>query len=353
MGCGKPLSAAVVAVALLLAPAAHATAPPSPWDGTNPFHCTVQDAGTGTAVPDPGADPYCVHFDKTDQNITQLGMADFLLKEPARVAAAVPKCFYYQEDHWRGSIVQGDGATILYEVIGHYFFNKATGDGGVWVTGFSIAGQTFDLTALPGFPPQYGQYFGPGTGGMITHDDIPADPQCAALAGRGPGNVYETQAQKTRCISGHVIAGRSIGPLHLAMREDQIRARYGAPNTVKRGFLGYCAAGGGRILVGVPGDRSSTLGAGRGPAVVLLTTSPRFRLAAGRRALAVGNRTRWLQRVFPGARTLTRIGRTTVVGLRRGIVAGCSGGRVRYIAVYDIRVLRTARAVRSYLSRAS
>ena len=116
-------------------PSAAAPAPPTPWDGTNPFHCTVQDAGQGTTVPDPGADPYCVHFDKTGQNVSQLGLVDFLLKEPARVAAAVPKCFYYQEDHWRGSLTPG-GPT-LYEFTGHYFFNKATGDGGVWVTGFT------------------------------------------------------------------------------------------------------------------------------------------------------------------------------------------------------------------------
>jgi hypothetical protein len=86
-----------------------------PWDGANPFHCTVQNAGFGTKVPDPGADPYCVSFNKTRQNISQLGLLDFLLKEPARVAAATPKCFYFQEDHWRGSVVQSDASSVLYE----------------------------------------------------------------------------------------------------------------------------------------------------------------------------------------------------------------------------------------------
>src|SRR5690348_2990152 len=71
---------------------ARAVSPPTPWDGSNPFDCTIQDAGQGTTVPDPGADPYCVRFDKTNQNITELGLVDFLSKEPARVAAAVPKC---------------------------------------------------------------------------------------------------------------------------------------------------------------------------------------------------------------------------------------------------------------------
>jgi hypothetical protein len=142
---------AVIALLLNSAPA-RAVSPPTPWDGVNPFDCTIQDAGQGTTVPDPGADPYCVRFDKTNQNITELGLVDFLSKEPARVAAAVPKCFYYQEDHWRGSLVQSDQQTVVYEFYGHYFFNKATGDGGVWVTGFTVAGQTFDPRSLPGFP---------------------------------------------------------------------------------------------------------------------------------------------------------------------------------------------------------
>ena len=38
--------------------------------GTNPFVCTLQQAGTGTDFPDPDADPFCVEFDKTHQNVT-------------------------------------------------------------------------------------------------------------------------------------------------------------------------------------------------------------------------------------------------------------------------------------------
>jgi hypothetical protein len=158
MGRGFPILL-LLAATLVGAPAASALAPPTPWDGANPFHCTVQDAGLGTTVPDPGADPYCVRFDKTQQNVTQLGIVDFLLKEPARVAAAVPKCFYYQEDHWRGSLVQSGPS--VYEFTGHYFFDKATGDGGAWISGFSVLGQAV------------------GSGGVITHDEIPVDPACA------------------------------------------------------------------------------------------------------------------------------------------------------------------------------
>jgi hypothetical protein len=141
-------------------------------------------------VRDPGADPYCVRFDKTRQNVTGLGIVDFLSKEPARIAAAFPKCFYFQEDHWRGSLIQSDRRTVLYEFSGHYVINRATGDGGIWVTGFKVAGVTFDPRMLPGFPPSWRRYFGPGTGGFITHNDVPVDRRCAARAARDPGQIY-------------------------------------------------------------------------------------------------------------------------------------------------------------------
>jgi hypothetical protein len=72
--------------------------PFAPYDGSIPFRCELQDAGTGTEFPDPEADPFCVKYDKTSQNVTDFGLVDFLSKEPARVAAAAPKCFYFQRD---------------------------------------------------------------------------------------------------------------------------------------------------------------------------------------------------------------------------------------------------------------
>ena len=160
------------------------------WDGTNPFKCVVQQAGLGTGVPDPGADPYCVEFDKTHQNVTELGIVDFLLKEPARVAAAVPKCFYFQSDHWRGAIAQSDGRTLLYTFDGHYFFDKARGDGGVFLTNVTLGGQSYDPSTLPLLPLELKPFFGPGRGGAITHNNIPADPSCAARANANPAAIY-------------------------------------------------------------------------------------------------------------------------------------------------------------------
>ncbi len=344
--------AGLVAAFALSASTAHALAPPTPWDGTNPFNCTIQDAGLGTKVPDPGADPYCVRFDKTRQNLTQLGIVDFLSKEPARTAAAVGKCFYFQEDHWRGSVVQSDPSTLLYEFEGHYFFNKATGDGGVWITGFTLAGQTFDPTSLPGFPPGYGRYFGPGTGGVITHDDIPVDPQCAALAKRDPAAIYAQAANTPRCVpgAGHVDS-QGVGPVTLGMPENRLRSALGPPQQVKRGFLDYCVEHGGRLLVGEPGDRSGTLGSGgTAPAILLLTTSRAFVLS-GRygHLVRVGSSTRWLPRA-------QRIGRVHghLEVLRAGKeIAEVADRRVVALGAYNRHAIRSRRALVTRLGRAS
>jgi hypothetical protein len=313
----------------------------------------IQNAGLGTKVPDPSADPYCVRFDKTHQNITGLGIVDFLLKEPARTAAAVPKCFYFQEDHWRGTVSQGE-ETAVYEFQGHYFFNKATGDGGVWVTGFTVDGQTFDPTALPGFPPADGKYFGPGTGGFITHDDVPADPQCAALAKHHPGGVYPAP-QTPRCVPGAgSVTRRGLGPLLLGARENAVRSELGPPSRIDRGFLHYCVSGGGSFLVGQPGDRSGTLGTGgREPTVMLMTTSRGFTLTGRRRhLLRVGARASAARRAFPHARRFLKVAGVQVLRARPGLLVGLRRGRVAYLVSYSPRQIRTRKPLASYLRRA-
>jgi hypothetical protein len=67
---------------------------PTGWNGDNPFSCEIQNVGFGTDYPHPEADPFCVEFDKRRQNVSELGVVDVLSQEPARVAAASPKCFY-------------------------------------------------------------------------------------------------------------------------------------------------------------------------------------------------------------------------------------------------------------------
>jgi hypothetical protein len=160
-GMGRLRVGIALVIVLAAAGPASAATPVEPWDGTNPFRCQNQNVGTGVDFPDPGADPFCVEFDKTQQNITDFGLVEFLAMEPARVAAAVPKCFYFQHDHWTGSIVQGMPPE-LWHWDGSYFFDKAQGIGGVYVS---------DLRSV---------LFGPVTGGVRLVSLGQVDPICAA-----------------------------------------------------------------------------------------------------------------------------------------------------------------------------
>lgn len=338
--------------AVLAGPVAGESAPPSPWDGVNPFACELQQAGFEAEVPDPAADPYCVEFDKTRQNVTELGVVDFITKEPARVAAAGDKCFYFQSDHWRGSVVQEDGSTKTYEWDGHYFFDKARAEGGVWVANFSVNGRTEDPSQLPGFPPEYAQYFGPGTGGFITHNEFDADPSCIAKAeAASPYPPVPVQERPPQCLTPSGPVGpRRLGPVRLGMREREVYEALGTPARVKRGFLRFCLEGGGKLMVGLPGDRTGPGGApGDRPALFLLTTH---------RALTIGGvgrgaTRRALRRAFPQAREWFVIGRTHVLRLRPGVLAGVKDGRVRLLAVHDTARVRGIGAVRGWLRRAA
>ena len=167
----------VAASLLLLAPAtAHAQQPLAPYDGSIPFQCELQYVGTGTDYPHPEADPFCVEFDKTNQNVTDFGIAEFTAQEPARVAAASSKCFYFQRDHWTGSVVQGNQPET-WHWDGDYWFDRARGVGGVSVKNFRIGGQPQD--ASPYVPEAYKPYFNQGGGGgvMVTMDSAPS-PDC-------------------------------------------------------------------------------------------------------------------------------------------------------------------------------
>ena len=279
----------IAAITLAFAvPALADTSPPTAWDGTNPFNCELQWAGFGTEVPHPDADPYCVEFDKRRQNVTELGIVDFLSKEPARVAAASDKCFYFQVDHWRAAVVQDDGSTKLYEWDGHYFFDKARGDGGAWVTNFNINGQP----ANPDFR----------TGGVISHDDIPADPSCVAK-----GHVYahprppaEPPPPLSPCAEARgAVTSHSIGPLALGMTEARARELLGEPRFARGRTLTWCTL------------RATFR---RGRVTALRTSSPIYAL----HGIRAGRRVRWRSGTH-------RIGRNVAIGVR--------GHRVRWLAL--------------------
>jgi hypothetical protein len=343
---------AAAAVALALSAPALASDAPTGWNGDNPFTCELQDVGFGTAYPHPDADPFCVKFDKRRQNVSQLGVVDFLSQEPARVAAASPKCFYFQEDHWRGSLVQDDPSTKTYEWDGHYFFDKAKGEGGVWVSNFNFNGRTFDPSSLPGAPPEYSRYFGPGTGGIITRNNVPADPNCVEKAKTKPPYARPAAGARGCLAPKGTLTSRGIGGLSLGDTESKARGLFGAPHLILRGFLRWCYQDGTSLRAGQPTERSGDFGSGdTEPTRMVLATNGTFRA----RGVGPGSKLRALRRAFPGARRRFTVNTKTVYTLaRRGrMVAGLRHGRVVYLAVYDRTRIRTLAALKGYLRRGS
>jgi hypothetical protein len=352
-GRGALIAAIASSLSLLAAAPAGALSPPTGWNGANPFNCELQYAGFGTAFPHPDADPFCVDFDKRRQNVTDLGVVDFLSQEPARVAAAVPKCFYFQSDHWRGSVVQGDPSTKTYEWDGHYFFDKATGDGGVWVTNFNVNGQTYDPSAIPGIPADYARYFGPGTGGTITHNSIPSDPRCVELARTNPRAVYGAGKPVPSCSSPNGSAStRRLGIVTVGDTERRVRDLLGAPSEVRRGFLRYCLNDRATFLVGQPGDRSGDAGgagAGDEPTALVYTDSQAYRYLRVRPGLG----TSALKRRWRHATVRLRMGKVAIYAPSRTspVIVGVRAKRLRWIAVYDRGRIRSPSALREYLLR--
>jgi hypothetical protein len=345
--------AGLMAAALALPQVAAAQSQASGWDGTNPFLCTLQQLGTGTDFPQPDADPFCVEFDKTHQNVTELGVVDFLSQEPARVAAAGDKCFYFQSDHWRGSVVQGDPTTETYAYDGHYYFDKARGAGGVYVENFRIGGQSGDPTVLPGFPEEYKQYFGQGRGGFQSVGDVQADPRCATRpnpsgpggsdpggGGSPGGGAPGAAAERCRVPGGRV--GRGIGGVRLGMRRAAARRALGLPATESTRWATWCFDGGGRLVAALHarGDRARV--------DFVLTDSRPF----DTHGIRPGTRARRARARLHGERRLGRVrgvrvfskrerGRRLLVGLRRGRVAYLAVARPRVSQRRALRYLRT------------
>jgi hypothetical protein len=346
-GRARGALAAILASAAALALAAPATAQQTqvvgPWDGTNPFNCELQNVGTGTDFPDPGADPFCVEFDKTSQNLLpNAGLVDFLANEPSRVAAAAPKCFYFQRDHWTGSLVQGQPPE-LWHWDGNYFFDKAKGIGGVNVDNFRVGGQPADGSAFA--PPAYQPYFSSnGGGGVIVLLETDPDPVCAAQAAQG--GVYSNQPQFGNCITpGGELHASQVGHVALGMGREQIIALLGPPHFVKQGTDRWCVIGDGelRIAYGSGGPQQ---------AAVILTTV----LGHTVRGIRAGSkRRRAIRRLH-----LTRRFRAGDVGVfeaprkpGRRLFVGIGGKRVKWLAVSDPQKLRSRRATKRALRRAA
>jgi hypothetical protein len=309
---------AVAAVALALwTGEVSAAGPVTGYDGSIPFDCELQQLGTGTDFPHPDADPFCVEYDKRHQNVTELGVVQFLTQEPARFAAAGPKCWYFQRDHWVGSVVQDDGTTQTYKWDGSYFFDKARGVGGVYIENFSINGQTGDPRTLPGFPEDWKPYFGPGRGGVQTSGTVRADPRCVAQAKSAPPpGPYPCSEQRGK-------VGMGIGPLLLGARRSDVEASLGPPARSTNGVARWCTTDGGKLSAGFRGGRLE----------FALTTSPGFS-ALG---FAPGDASMKARKRF---RKLDQRGGVAVYvasSKKRTLLLGIDRKRVRFIALAPAR----------------
>jgi hypothetical protein len=337
-------SLACAAAAWLAAPApAQTTQVLGPWDGTNPFNCAIQNVGTGTDFPDPDADPFCVEFDKNSQSLLpDAGLVDFLVNEPFRVAAAAPKCFYYQRDHWTGALIQGQPPE-LWHWDGSYFFDKAKGVGGVHVENFRVAGQP-TASMYPFVPDEYKPFFSPtGGGGVLVLLETNPDPTCVAAAEQG--DVYANQPQFLNCISpGGELKARRVGHVRLGMSPEAIYALIGQPHSTKRGVDRWCVIGDGELRV------DYRKGSPKGAALTLTTV-----LGHTVRGVGVGTK----RRKAIGKLDLERAFKIGKVGVfegparpKRDLFVGIGGKRVAWLAITNPDRLRSLGAAKRALRRA-
>jgi hypothetical protein len=328
------VAAAVTALAPLSAPAQQGN-PAEPYDGHLPFNCQLQDVGTGTDFPHPESDPFCVEFDKTQQNVTDLGLLDFASKEPERVAAAGPKCFYFQRDHWTGSIVQG-GDSETYHFDGSYFYDEANGTGGVHIDNFRLGGQPADSSQF--VPPEYKQYFGKGGGGAYFANSSEVRPDCASRV---------DTAKKQRQVYAHDLdAGpifrKRIVPLAFRMARSAILDDQGLPYLSDQGSDRFNVAGGGQLRVAYSGSGdAATVSA-------LLSTAPKD----ARGSVHPGDAAAPARKALHAKRAFGLGGFTLFEAPRRKrsrLFVGAENGKIAWIAVVDPRQNRGRKRVKAAL----
>ncbi len=316
------------AASLLVAASAQAQSPSGvvgPYDGRIPFKCELQNVGTGTDFPHPEADPFCVEFDKTSQNVTDFGIVDFTAQEPARVAAAGTKCFYFQRDHWTGSIQQGQEPE-LWHWDGDYWFDRARGVGGVSVRNYRIGGQP--QSATPFVPEAYEPYFDEnGGGGVEVLLESGPDPSCAAKVDTPEerNEVYGARAEELDCIDpGGGIRGKRVGGARLGGRREQLRAKLGPPTYARKHLDSWCLVGKGELRVTYRSDdrAKAILTSGRGQSFHSVARGDRVERA--RRRLEIVDRSH-----------VAHVGRVLIVEGRgpRWILLGARDGRIRWVAV--------------------
>jgi hypothetical protein len=173
--------------AVLTGGVAHAAGTPVRPYFAPPFahQCTVHRFGEGVApnlngYPD---DPLCVEYAKRDITVDNGGAIRFLLAEPARFAIALPKCQYWQQDHWSVQFSRGDVPVIRWD--GSYWFDKGKGQAAGRLRNLTVGGQPMSVARaaalvrpvspqLAAFLDQYGHH---GSGAAFV-GDVPLDPRC-------------------------------------------------------------------------------------------------------------------------------------------------------------------------------
>jgi hypothetical protein len=314
-----------------------------PWDGTNPFNCQLQNVGTGTDFPDPGADPFCVEFDKTEQSLLpNAGLIDFLANEPARVAAAAPKCFYFQRDHWTGSVVQGQPPE-LWHWDGNYFFDKAKGIGGVNVDNFRTGGQP--ASAYDFAPPQYKPFFtANGGGGVMMLLESGPDPACVEKAAQG--GIYAGQPQFGNCVTpGGELYRRQVGHVGLGMRRETVLGLLGPPHSQRHGTDRWCVIGDGELRIAYRSGSPEQVAA-------ILTTV----LGHTAKGVRTGSKRRRAIRRLDLERRFRAAGAAVFEAPRkprRRLFVAIGGKRVKWLAITDPGTLRSLRAAKRALRQAA
>jgi hypothetical protein len=123
-------------------------------------------------------DPLCVEYQKRDITVDNGGAARFTLAEPARFAIALPKCKYWQQDHWRIQVDRKDEHVVQWD--GSYWFDKGTGRAGAILRNFRVEGRPADPGAAADLvekvSPELAQAM--RSHGAAASFGVPFDPRC-------------------------------------------------------------------------------------------------------------------------------------------------------------------------------
>ena len=270
-------------------------------------------------------------------------------RSPRASRAAGDKCFYFQADHWRSAVVQDDGTTAIYEWDGRYYVRpRARARAARTSTNFKVNGRTEDPGKVPGMPPEYAQHMGPGTGGVVREERrrSRSSPRCVEKA--KAGGVYAGRPARRRSSGRRATtAARPRSPTRASARSASATPRPA------------CASG--------SGARTRSAAASCATAPTAATSWARQSDRSGdlgdRRRGADGDDPRPQGPLpprpgHPGAERAQAAGAPARVARAGG--SACAApprtarrrGKVRWVAVYDRRAIRTPAALRAMLRRA-